>query len=181
MRISKPTKKRENNALLFKLARALLALQNKGQKFALPSLERVFYLWYTGAIPFLREGRTREHYFLEFMNACERAKYPLGGTKLATVFEKAKSLPLPAEALKFEIPEMRLLVAFLKQMQVLQGTEPFYITYRDCAALLGHKSHTTVVAWLGALAKLEYIQVTQRGDEKRATRYRYIWKDGENG
>ena len=176
LRVSMPNRKRENNACLFKLARAIKTLEVRGQTFDLPKLEAVFGRWYAQAREFLREGQTKEDYYLEFMNACQRAKFPLGGAFVAAAWEQAKSQPLPAEAMKFEKPDMRLLIAFLKQMQVMRGVEPFFITYRDCAALLGHKTHSTVATWLGALAKLKYIRVPLPGNERQATRYFYIWK-----
>ena len=176
LRVSMPNKKRENNACLFKLARAIKTLEVKGQTFDLPKLEAVFNQWHTQALEFLREGQTKEDYYLEFMNACQRAKFPLGGEWVAAAWEQAKLRPLPAEAMRFENPDMRLLIAFLKQMQEVRGAEPFFITYRDCAALLGHKTHATVATWLGALVKLKYIRVPQPGNERQATRYFYIWK-----
>lgn len=179
LRISMPSKKQENNALLFKLARAIKALELKGQTFGTPELKTAFDQWYGRARLFLREGQTKEDYWFEFLNACQRAKFPLGGVKLAQAWDKAKSDPLPPEAMTFDNPEMRMLVAFLKQLQTIQGAEPFFITYRDCAALLGHKTHSTVATWLGALTKLNYIRVAHPGNERQATRYFYIWNPGK--
>jgi hypothetical protein len=178
LRISMPSKKGQNNALLFKLARAILTLTRKGQHFEQAELDAIFDSWYKRAHEFLREGQTKEAYYLEFLNACQRAKYPLGSAKIAEAWENAKSQPLPEEAKKFEDQGLRLLVAFLKQMQIQAGQKPFYITYRDCAALIGHPSHTTVVKWFGALTQLKYIRVAEAGNETRATRYLYIWCKG---
>ena len=180
VRVALPNKKRENNACLFKLARAIKTLEVKGQIFDLPKLESVFNQWHTEAHEFLREGQTKEDYYLEFMNACQRAKFPLGGAKVATAFEQAKTQPFPAESMRFENPDMRLLIAFLKQMQAMQGAEPFFITVRDCAALLGHKTHATAQTWLGALTKLKFIRVAQPGNTRQATRYFYVWVDNGN-
>lgn len=176
VRVSMPSKKRENNACLFKLARAVKTLEVKGQTFDLPKLEVVFDRWYTQAHKFLREDQTKEDYYLEFMNACQRAKFPLGGAMVAEAWGKATSQPLPPEAKKWTNPKLQLLVALLKQMQAMKGAGPFFITLRDCAALLGCNSHTTVDTWMGALAKLSYIRVAEPGNERRATRYRYVWK-----
>jgi hypothetical protein len=71
---------------------------------------------------------------------------------------------------------MRLLIALLKQLQAQQGGEPFWLTSRDGATLLGHKAHTTVAMWLGALTKLGFIRIAQPGNEHLATRYNYVWK-----
>jgi hypothetical protein len=170
-----PNKKRENNALLFKLARAIKTLEKKGEKFDLARLDTVFDAWYGQAKKFLRDGQTKEEYYMEFMNACEKAKFPLGGGKVAEAWEKANSQPLPGEALRFENAKIRLLVAFLKNLQLMAGSKPFFITLRDCAALLQQESHTTVDRWMGALRKMGYIKVAQPGNERRATRYYYSW------
>jgi len=175
LRVSIPNKKRENNALLFKLARAIKTLEVKGENFDLPQLESIFDEWYKRSREFLRDGQTREEYFVEFMNACERAKFPLGGAKVAEAWAKAESQPPPSEAMKFENPKIRLLIAFLKELQVMAGTQPFFITLRDCAALLHQESHSTVDKWIGALRKLGYIKVAKPGNERHASRYFYIW------
>jgi hypothetical protein len=175
LRVSMPNKKRENNALLFKLARAIKTLEVKGEKFDLARLESIFSEWHRRSEKFLREGQSREEYYLEFMNACERAKFPLGGVKVAEAWEKANSQPLPSEAMRFENPKLCLFVAFLKQLQEMAGAEPFFLTSRDGAHFLQLESHSIVDKWFGALRKLGYIKVAQPGNEHRATRYFYIW------
>ena len=175
MRVSMPKMKRQNNALLFKLARAIKTVEKKGEKFDLAQLDTVFDVWYGQAKEFLKDGQTKEEYYMEFMNACEKAKFPLGGVKVAEAWAKAKSQPLPSEAMKFENPKIRLLIAFLKELQVMAGTQPFFITLRDCAALLHQESHSTVDKWIGALRKLGYIKVAKPGNERHASRYFYIW------
>ena len=112
---------------------------------------------------------------MEFMNARKRAKYPFGGEKVGKAWAKANSQPLPKEARDFENPKIQILVAFLKELQVMAGEEPFFITLRDCAALLQDVTHTTVAKWFGALMTLGYIMVAEPGNKHRATRYFYIW------
>jgi hypothetical protein len=175
LRVSMPHKKRENNACLFKLARAIKALEVKGERFDSPKLESVFDAWYRQSEKFLRDGRSREEYYLEFLYASEKARFPLGGVKLAEAWARAASQPLPSEATMWENPKLRLLIAFLKQLQETAGPEPFYITLRDCAAFLQQENHTTVFKWMAALTKLGYIKVAKPGNERQATRYFYIW------
>ena len=180
LRLCVPTKKHQNNALLFNLARAVKSVEAKqGKNFAPLELESIFDEWYNRAKKCLRDGQTREDYLIEFMNACEKAKFPLDGMKVAKAWEKANLQPLPSEALRFENPKLRLLTAFLKQLQVMAGTEPFFITMRDCAALLQIESHSTVDVMLGALRKMGYIRVAKAGNEHRATRYLYVWSAQE--
>jgi hypothetical protein len=175
LRVSMPHKKHENNACLFKLARAIKALEVKGEKFDSPKFESVFDAWFSQAKEFLRDGRSREDYYLEFMYACEKAKFPLGGVRVPEAWARATSQPLPREAMNWDNPKLRLLIAFLKQLQEMAGPEPFYITLRDCAAFLQQESHTTVFKWMAALTRLGYIKVAKPGNEHQATRYFYIW------
>ena len=177
LRVSIPDEMHQNNPRLFKLARAIKTLEAKGERFDSGKLESVFAEWYrrVRAKGLLRDGQSREEYLMEFMNACEKAKYPLGGVKVPTAWARATSQPLPDEAMKWENPKLRLLIAFLKQLQEMAGPDPFYITLRDCADFLELESHSTIDKWMGALRKLGYIKVDQPGNEHRATRYRYIW------
>lgn len=178
VQVSLPSKKHENNNCLFTLARAIKTLEKKGQTFEPCQLQEVFEQWYVRSEQFLRDGQSKEEYYLEFMNAYQRAKFPLGGRRLSEAWERASSQPLPDEATKFQNPKLRLLIAFLKQLQLMAGDKPFYATSRDCAAFLEQKTHSTAYMWLGALTTMGYIKVVEPGNDHKATRYRYIWSDG---
>jgi hypothetical protein len=140
--------------------------------------DEVFELWHQRAKQFLRPGHTKEEYYIEFMNACHRAKVPLGSQMVATAWERAKQnpLPLPAKAAAWENQERKLLLAFLREMQTAAGDNPFFVAggLRACAKLLGHQNHSTVEKWLGAFCQLKFLKAVKKGDSHHATRFRYL-------
>jgi len=174
IRYSAPIRKQENNHLLFVLARGVKALEAQKDKFTPKQLREAFDRWYTGAFPFLRAEQTKEEYFVEFLNGYRRAKYPLGSKAIPQAWKSAQDEPLPAEAMQFENLKLRLLVALCRQLQILAGNKPFYLSSRVCQSLLEHESHTTAAKWLQSLCALQIIEEVEKGNTRRATRYRYL-------
>jgi hypothetical protein len=171
-----PTKVHENNWRVWDLARALLtlkqqAIQNDG--------DEVFELWHQKAKPFLRPELSKEDYYLEFLKACHRAKVPLGSVKVAAAWERAKQnpLPLPPKVLAIQKPEFRLLCAFFREMQAGEGPgKEWFVAggLRACAKLLGHKNHSTVETWIGAMCQMKVLVPVKKGDAHHSTRYLYL-------
>ena len=171
-----PTKIHTNNLRLFDLARALLALNQQAISY---DHDKVFELWYAIAKPFLRPELTKEDYYLEFMKACHRAKVPLGSSKVATAWERARQnlLPLPPKVMAIQKPDFRLLCAFFREMQAGEGSgKEWFVAggQRACAKLLGHKSHSTVETWIGALHTMKVLKTVKIGDAHHSTRFRYL-------
>ena len=173
-RCSLPTKRQENNKLLFLLARGVKALEAQEGKVTGKQLQNVFDQWHARATDFLRPGQTKEEYFVEFLNAYQRAKFPLGGKAIAQAWKLAQEQPLPSEALQFENPRLRLLVAFCRQLQILNGSEPFFLSCRVCQGVLEQESHTTAAKWLQALCAMRIIKEIEKGKNLRSSRYRYL-------
>jgi hypothetical protein len=170
-----PTKNHENNNLLFQLARALLALSKQAIEY---DTDAVFELWHKKAKPFLRPEKSKEDYYLEFMNACARAKVPLGSTQVAAAWERAKLnlLPLPPKVMAIQKPDFQLLCAFFREMQIEVGAgKEWFVAggLRACAKLLGLKNHSTVGIWVGALETMKVLKTEKRGDAHHATRFIY--------
>ena len=171
-----PTQIHENNLRLFDLARALLTLnQNK-----IPhDPDEVFELWYDKAKAFLRQGLSRDDYYLEFLKACHRAKVPLGSQIVSAAWERAKQnlMPLPPKVLAINRPGFGLLCAFFREMQVGAGSgKEWFVAggQRACAQLLGHKSHSTVETWIGALQQMKVLETVKKGDAFHSTRFIYL-------
>ena len=66
------------------------------------------------------------------MKACHRAKVPLGSSKVAAAWERAKQnlLPLPPKVMAIQKPDFQLLCAFFREMQAGagDGNEWFVVT-----------------------------------------------------
>jgi hypothetical protein len=171
-----PTRIRENNLRLFDLARALLSLNQQAVQY---DYDEVFELWYAKAKPFLRPELSREDYYLEFLKACHRAKVPLGSSVVAAAWERAKQnlLPLPPKVLAIQKPDFRLLCAFFREMQAGAGDgNEWFVAggHRACAKLLGHKNHSTVETWIGALHTMKILKTVKKGDAHHSTRFLYL-------
>jgi hypothetical protein len=175
-----PTQKKKNHHLLFKLARGVIALEQGrgGSKFTIDELMNVFEQWYANAKPTdcLDEAQAKDDYMTEFMDACRLAKHPLGGTTLVEAWHRATSNPPPPEAMIFESPDKRNLVALCRELQILAKEEPFFLSCRVAAQLLKHDTHSTAATWLGAFQTLKLIQEVKKGSAtgRQASEYRYL-------
>lgn len=165
----------QNNDLLFNLARGVKTLdQQQGVSFSTERRRDVFEQWHTRSVKFLRPELTKEDYWIEFLHACSSAKYPLGGDAIPTAWNRAQENPPPPEAQQFENPQLRLLVALCRELQILNGEKPFYLSSYSCQQLFGHANHTTAAKWLRVLCVLNIIKVAEKGNTIRATRYRFL-------
>jgi hypothetical protein len=179
LRVSLAPALHQNNRHLFTLARAIKTLEIQQGKFSRAQLLDVFNRWYTltQAKKLLRNGQTKEEYMMEFYNACRCAKVPLGSALIAKAWHRATNSPLPTEAMQFEDPKLRLLVALCRELQVEAGSESFYLSARVAQNVLGQKTHSTAATWLGALVTLGILEITKPGNLQEATCYRYVWKE----
>ena len=174
---SLPTKIHQNNDLFWDLARGLLTLNRLRIEY---DHQEVFELWYSRTNPaFLRPELTKEDYFMQFLNACHRAKVPLGSCKVANAWERAKQklLPLPPAVLAIKKPDFHLLCAFFREMQAGAGAGTTWFVaggVRACAKLLGHKSHSTAETWIGALHTMKVLKTVKKGDAHHSTRFLYV-------
>lgn len=175
--LSLPTGPHQNHDRLFKLARAVKALETMQEKpFTQMQHKNIFNAWHQRAAEFLRSTLSKDDYWFEYLEAYENAIYPLGQDVLSNAWQKAKSSPLPPEALGFESPEVQLLVALCGELQRASGAEPFYLSCRTVQRLFGHKSHTVAAFWLNGLVRSEILKIAVRGgpDTGKASRFFYL-------
>lgn len=170
-----PDRVHTNNAYLFRLARALKALEVGTGPSSHQQRMEAFNLWYAEADArhLLRQDQSRDEYLVEFMNACKKAKTPLGTSPAEQAWKQAATEPLPAEASAFESPEGKLLVALCYQLHRLSNGEPWFLAARTAARLTG-RTHTTAATWLSALVQMGILEVVGEHTATRATRYRYV-------
>jgi hypothetical protein len=174
--LSLPDKTHQNHGLLFKLARAIKGLEKQsGTAFTPGQLREVFARWFTGARDFLRSNKTRDDYQIEFMNAYASAKLPLGEGAIVEAWKKAQENPLPPEAIElFQDTRMRLTIALCRELQIVAGEEPFYLSARTLQGLLELETHTTAAAWLRSLCVQQILSEIEKGSGYKASRYRYV-------
>jgi hypothetical protein len=175
LRVSLPTKTNQNYRLALVLARAVKALEAQTGKPFTPEQHRdIHNQWLTRAAQFPRLGQTKEDYFMEYLNAYKLAKYPLGSVVLAQAIEAAKKKPLPPDALSWtDNPDVRLLAAICRELQIMAGDEPFYLSVRTVQNIFKHDTHATGAKWLRSFCVMQILNEVEKGKGMRASRYRF--------
>lgn len=175
VKLALPDKVHQNNDCLFTLARAIKTLEIQLGNFTPPQLKEVFSRWFNQASEFLRPDQTRDEYMTQFLSAYASAKVPLGEGVVEQAWKSVRQKALPAEAVdNFEDSSLRLVVALCRELQIVAGQGPFYLSARTLQRLFHHDSHVTAARWLKALCVLKLLSVEEPGTAKRATRYRYL-------
>jgi Bifunctional DNA primase/polymerase, N-terminal len=177
VQLALPTKNHQNNDRLFVLARAVLTLEGQSGKFTPKLLRDVFSRWFNGAKAFLRPELTRDEYMTQFLNAYASAKIPLGEGSITQAWKQALEKPLPPEAIEnFEDLNLRRVVALCRELQIMAGHAPFYLSARTVARLTNQEGHATAARWLRSLRVLKILDEVEKGSGLKASRYRYRGK-----
>lgn len=139
-----------NNDCLFTLGRAVKRIEsNSGQTFNAAQLCEAFTEWHGQALPFLRKELSRDDYKIQFMNAYQSAKIPLGEDVVKMAWQRAQENPLPPEAINhFEDADKRLLAALCRELQIIHGQQPFFLSAQTVQQLFGLKCHIEPARWL---------------------------------
>jgi hypothetical protein len=169
-----------NHVLLHKLNRGIWTLElQEGRKYDRDMRKAVFNAWYLKALPtgYLRHGQSQEEYYFEFMSS-DNVKTPLGAGVVSIAFQKAQSEAPPEEALRYETPNIRLLVCLCYQLQLIAGNQPFFLSSRDPEKLFGVR-WTSCASWLKGLCKEGVLDLVDKGgranknNPRHATSYYY--------
>jgi hypothetical protein len=174
--LSIPKHPHQNNAKLFTLARALLTLEINSGEISHQEKNRAFGLWYddTKQLGFLRHELSRDDYRMEFLNALKTAKIPIGKKDelVRHAWAAVQSETMPAEDLGFSDQRIIRFIALCRQMECLSDGQPWFISTRDAADLIG-VSRTVTAQWYRALTALGVLEVKQPPTARHATRYRF--------
>lgn len=176
LRVSTPTAPHQNYRLALILARAVKALEAQtGKRFTPAQHRNIHNQWLARAAQFLRAGQTEEDYFMEYLNAYQLAKYPLGSVAIAKAISAAQKRPFPAGALKWaDNPDVRLLAAICRELQAIHGAEPFYLSARMVQKVFKHENHAIGAKWLRSFCVMQVLEEVEKGKGLRASRYRFI-------
>jgi len=176
---SLPTSPRQNHSCLFKLARGMKGLEaQSGTSLSPKKKEEMFDQWYQYN-RFLREGQSWEDYYFELLASYDGVQFPLAQEDvLKSALENARSSTPPPETTHFEDKRMKLLASICRELQLMAGDRPFFISCRNAAALVGQISHKTASKWLVGFRRMSnpLLEVINRGGphNNKATRYRYL-------
>lgn len=161
------------NEQVFALARALKAipvLADATARDLRPAVRR----WHELALPVIGT-KPFEETWIDFLRAWPKVKFPKGAEPIARLFAAASQMPLPAGALEYEQPAVRLLVALCREIQRSAGEQPFYLSCRTAGRML-KVDHSTAARWLFLLVQDGVLVEVSKGSQstKRASRYRYV-------
>jgi hypothetical protein len=108
------------------------------------------------------------------MNAYQSAKIPLGEDGIKMAWKRAQENPLPPEASShFEDADKRLLVALCRELQIIHGQQPFFLSARMVQELFKLESHIEPARWLRSFCVLKILDEVEKGKGGRASRYRF--------
>jgi hypothetical protein len=158
-----------NDALLM-LARRLKGLPALAG-LPLVDFRPVLALWHKLALPTITTKDYLETWG-DFCHACNRAKYPVNGEYMKTIYERAKARPVKG----IEDERLAVLAAMCRELQADAGDKPFFLSVRDAAKPFD-VSPRTACAWLWALVGDGYLVEVKKGGTaegpRKATRWRY--------
>lgn len=138
--------------------------------------------WHRRALPKIRTKDFIETWG-DFVHAWGSVKLAANVDVRAEALNRARSMPPPSWASDSDYPSKALLLATIcRELQRQTGADPFYLSQRDAADLVG-VDPTTANVWLKAFVADGGIAVVERGlpGGSKATRYRYIAGDLESG
>lgn len=160
---------------LFDLARGVLTLEKTRGKLPQTELESLFGRWHGASLPFLRPECSKEDYFAEFLEACDRAEHGLDESVLNLAWMKSKTSPPPAVASDFKSLKISALICLCQQLQVCARENPFFLSCRSAAGIL-EISHAEAARQLRLLVRRGVLKIIERGgpDTNRATRYKFV-------
>jgi hypothetical protein len=186
VKISLPRHSHTTHKSLFKLAGALWAYEETTKTtIKVGELRGIFRQWYAKATPFLNKDQSEEEYFLEFMNAWNNVDHPLGDNPVVLAWKRAQAAPTPPEATAagLENPDACLLASLCREMQLISGDEPFYLSPYQASGLLQKENHSTVARWLSGFCGLKILTLVERGIPRlKAASYRFnFMSPSDNG
>jgi hypothetical protein len=169
--VSLPTGPGRRNEQVFVLARALKALPHINDADP-KALRSVVQKWHQQALPYITT-KPFEETWIDFLKAWPKVRFPLGAIPMAIVMERVNNSPLPVESERFEQPELKRLLALCRELQRSCRNAPFFLSCRKAGELLG-VTHMTANRWLFLLVAEGLLKLDSKGDEYRASRYRYL-------
>jgi hypothetical protein len=173
----------------FKLARDVRAFEMKlGRKLNATELMPVFNEWYRLSQPFLSPAKTHDDHFAAFLAELFKVRVPTGEGALTKALENVSKLSLDQLPLipgYANAPEKsRRLAALHQELSRLSANGTYFLSYRDAAKVSEGLSHQEAHTITFALARLGVIEIVRVGDARpngKASQFRYLLSDRQNG
>jgi hypothetical protein len=162
---------------LFLFARALKAFeQTHKHRMQRADRDSAFAAWWRSALPLLPRERAFDEFRLSFLDTMSRVRSPLGSNSLDEAIKRADSTPLPAITQRYgSSPKLQRLVAVCYHLQILAGTNPFFVSARSAARVMGDTCKTQASKLLNGLVCDGVLIIVTKGlpGQKKATRFRF--------
>ena len=165
-----PTGRGFRRGRLFHFARILKSLPETAAA-DLSDLKLILRHWHATALPTIGTKGFDETW-ADFAAAWQAVKFPAGQEPIRMIYQQAIARPLPSAVEQYESPELRRLVALCRELQIVAGHKPFFLSCRTAGELLGI-SHVLANKWLRLMALDKVIVVVTAGSRNKAAEYRY--------
>ena len=162
-----PKQAGERNARILDLARGLKFDAGLGA-LPLSKVKPIVREWHRQALATIGT-KPFDATWAEFIRAWGRARLPLFADVLQSALARAKAKPAP-EAKAYDTIEVRLLVSLCRE---LAGSDGRFFLSTHAAGKLLNVQPMTVQRMFGILIGDELVEIVERGDRHRATRYRW--------
>jgi hypothetical protein len=175
--IALPRQRNANHRCLCKLAGALLAVaHNRGKSVDDSEVREAFNQWHTRSLPFLNPKQSKDQYLLEFLDAWANIKNPLRKSAADVAWDRAGKAAIPPEAVAKGFSDRKVcrMIAWCRELQLLHGDEPFFLSPYTVQKFFNQANHSTAAYWLGGLCKIGILTKIQAGSPRVwAASYRF--------
>lgn len=158
---------------LFNLARRIRSTSNWCQR-PIPELKSLVQAWHAQALPYI-STKPFDETWADFVEAYGNVDLSRCGDTAMECLIRADSKQLPPEAMRYDSPLARRLVALCGELSRTSSDGVFYLSCRKAAAVLSVSDYKQVARLLKMLCADGVLTETEHGGphSNRASRYRY--------
>jgi len=168
-----PTGPGQRNQQVFQLCRALKGIDRLADADP-QSLRPIVQRWHEKALPHIRT-KPFEETWIDFLYGWPRVEVPMRENLMENAMERARANP--EEGADYDQQKVRLLLSLCRELQAINGQQPFFLSSRTAGRLLG-VDPTTAWRWLYLLDKDKWIKLIERGGQshnpRKASRFKYL-------
>jgi hypothetical protein len=163
---------------LFTYSRALRAFEiTTDRRLPREELGNAFALWWGTAMSakLLPADADFDEWRFDFEATFEKTRIALGANALEEATQRANASPMPPQADRYASPNLKRLVAVCYHLQAIAVHDPFFLSVRDAARILGTNQNSKAAVMLGGLVRDGILTEVARGKPggRRATRFRF--------
>lgn len=173
---------KNNGDPVFKFARAVKAFElTHDIRLPKDELPAAFNLWWNLAQPDMPQDTDRDECLFLFMDAYDKAKTPLGSNVIENALARVDASDTPPEASRYGSPKIKRLVHLCRELQIIAGESPFFLSVRDAARVIGCKRPESSAAFLNGLVRDGVLTLVSKGKAggRKASRFKFNFGPAE--